>query len=166
VNNTFAFTQEATAVQSLTTTHTTDILTKQDLITTLEDLTCNSLNTKNISRLSYFDTIVIRRVNETTTDSINLRELQTWVNGVNIMVNNGLTSYFALWSDKETDKGFYLNYDSTFVYNDIVLAGFEAHSPANLGNALIIKNIPLTSINEIQALIYYNRTGAGNTPKQ
>jgi hypothetical protein len=81
------------------------------------------------------------------------------------MVNNGLTTYFALWSDKETDQGFYLTYDSTFVYNDIVQAGFEAHSPVNLANALIIENIPLTSINEIQALVYYNRTGDGNTPK-
>ena len=83
------------------------------------------------------------------------------------MVNNGLTSYFALWSDKETDKGFYLTYDSTFVYNNIVLSGFETHSPVspNQANALIIKNIPLTSINEIQALIYYNRTGINNATK-
>jgi hypothetical protein len=81
------------------------------------------------------------------------------------MVNNGLTSYFVLWSDKETDKGFYLTYHSTFVYNDIVLAGFETHSPQNQANALIIKNIPLTSINEIQALVYYNRTCSDNTPK-
>ena len=83
------------------------------------------------------------------------------------MVNNGLTSYFALWSDKETDKGFYLTYDSTFVYNNIVLSGFETHSPVspNQANELIIKNIHLTSINEIQALIYYNRTGINNATK-
>ena len=31
------------------------------------------------------------------------------------MVNNGLTSYFAMWSDKETDAGFYLTHDSTLV---------------------------------------------------
>ena len=133
----------------------------------MDFLLSRATNTKNISRLSYFDTIVIRRVNETTADSISLRELQCWVNGVNIMVNNGLTSYFALWSDKETDKGFYLTYDSTFVYNNIVLSGFETHSPLspNQANALIIKNIPLTSINEIQALVYYNRTCSDNTPK-
>ena len=108
---------------------------------------------------------MVRRLDETTADTINLREIQTWVNGVNIMVNNGLTSYFAMWSDKGTDVGFYLTYDSIFAYNNIVVAGFEAHSPANQANALIIKNIPLTSINEIQALVYYNRTGDGNTPK-
>ena len=60
---------------------------------------------------------------------------------------------------------FCLTYDSTFVYNDVVVAAFETHSPPNQANALIIKNIPLTSINEIQALVYYNRTGPGNTPK-
>jgi len=81
------------------------------------------------------------------------------------MANNDSTSYFAMWSDKGTDTCFYLTYDSTFVYNDVVVAAFETHSPPNQANALIIKNIPLTSINEIQALVYYNRTGPGNTPK-
>jgi hypothetical protein len=64
----------------------------------------------NIDTSKYSDTIVIRRPTGLTgiTDdfNINLRELQTWVNGVNIMINNGLTSYFALWTDKETDIGF------------------------------------------------------------
>ena len=73
------------------------------------------------------------------------------------MVNNGLTSYFAMWSDKETDAGFYLTHDSTFVYNNIITSDFEAHSLPNQANALIIKNIPLTPINEIQAIVYYNR---------
>jgi hypothetical protein len=81
------------------------------------------------------------------------------VNGVNIVINNGLTSYFAIWSDKGTDTGFLLTYDSTFVYNNLIQSGYETHSPSNQANALIIKNIPLTSINDIQALVYYNRTG-------
>ena len=112
-----------------------------------------------LSKIKNFDTIVVRRLDETTEDAINLREIQTWVNGVNIMINNGLTSYFAMWSDKETDAGFYLTHDSTLVYNDIIQSGFETHSNPNQANALIIKNIPLTSINEIQAIVYYNRTG-------
>jgi hypothetical protein len=112
-----------------------------------------------ITTSKYFNTIVVRRFDETTDDQINLRELQTWVNGVNIMVDNGLTSYFALWSDKETDTGFYLTYDSTFVYNNIITSDFEAHSLPNQANTLIIKNIPLTYINDIQALIIYNRRG-------
>ena len=74
------------------------------------------------------------------------------------MVNNGLTSYFASWSDKETDKGFYLSYDSTLVNNDIITSGFETHSLSlSTTNALIIKNIPFTLIKDIQALILYNR---------
>ena len=58
-----------TALQSLTATHTADILTKQDLITTSTDLECNSLTANNleingavnIDLNPYFDTIVIRR---------------------------------------------------------------------------------------------------------
>ena len=34
---------------------------------------------------------------------------------------------------------------------------FGAHSES--GNALIIKNIPLTNINDIQSIVYYNRSG-------
>jgi len=131
----------------------------------MDFLLSRATNTKNISRVLYFNTKVIRRVNRTTDNSIHLRHFRTCVNGVNILVNNVLTNNFALWSDKETDKGFHLTYDSTFVYNDIVLSGFETHSPLNQANALIIKNIRLTSINEIQALVYYNRTGSGNTQK-
>ena len=102
---------KTSALQTLTATHTTniasntaDILTKQPLITTSTDLECNSITTNNlkvngyITTTKYFNTIVVRRFDQTTSNAINLRELQTWVNGVNIMVNNGLTSYFALWS--------------------------------------------------------------------
>ena len=76
-----------------------------------------------LSKIKYFDTIVVRRLDETTEDAINLREFQTWVNGVNIMINNGLTSYFAIWSNKETDTGFLLTYNSTFVYNNVIQSG-------------------------------------------
>ena len=75
------------------------------------------------------------------------------------MINNGFTSYFAVWSNKETDTGFLHTYDSTFVYNNLIQPGYETHSPSNQANTLIIKNITLTSINDIQALVYYNRTG-------
>jgi hypothetical protein len=32
---------------------------------------------------------------------VGVREIQCWVNGVNIMANNSSTSYFANWLDKE-----------------------------------------------------------------
>jgi phage antirepressor YoqD-like protein len=179
---------EITALQSLTATHTedlatntADILTKQNTITTATDLDCNSLTTGNlevngsvhIDTSKYFDTIVIRRPTGITGRAndyrIGLRELQTWVNGVNIMIDNGLTSYFALWTDKETDIGF--TNVSTLAYNNIIestTTGEGAVSPTssvtNINNALIIKNIPLTSINTIQSLVLYNRVinGTGN----
>jgi len=92
-------------------TNTADILTKQDLITSATDLECNSLTTGdlevngNITKKTYFDTIVVRRptgVSGVGSDRIGVKELQCWVNGVNIMTDNGLTSYFASWLDKDT----------------------------------------------------------------
>jgi len=83
-----------------------EIGTKQDEITTDTDLSCNLLNTNQllVNDDLYFDTIVIRRPNEITPDtsvasagSINIRELQCWVNEVNILATNAgsLNSYFA-----------------------------------------------------------------------
>ena len=62
---------------------TTALYTKQELITTLTDLNCNSITTSDLklngniylSKIKYFDTIVVRRVNETTAEAISLREL-------------------------------------------------------------------------------------------
>ena len=99
------------ALQELTASHTTDIasntsniLTKQATITSSTNLTCNSLTTNHlevnnvISTSQFFDTIVIRRLTGISgigSDRIGVKELQCWVNGVNIMINNGLTSYFC-----------------------------------------------------------------------
>jgi hypothetical protein len=126
----------------------------------------------NIDTSKYFDKLVTRLPTGTTgrvTDyRIGLRELQTWVNGVNIMIDNGLTSYFAFWTDKETDIGF--TYNPSLAYNNIIVnsTATEAKispelSITDINIALIIKNIPLTSINTIQSLFLYirviNRTG-------
>ena len=60
---------------------TSALYTKQELITTLTDLDCNSITTSDLklngnihlSKNKYFDTIVVRRLDETTTYAINLR---------------------------------------------------------------------------------------------
>ena len=166
---------KTTALQTLTASHTddiasntADILTKQDLITSSTDLTANSLTTEDlevngniiINKKNYFDTIVIRLFNEASTTSINLNELQVSVNGSNILFPNSasLTGYFALWSNKEIDRGSLLGTSPVpNIYNNIIETEIGAHSVSG-GNALIIKNIPLTSINEIQAIVLYNRT--------
>ena len=54
---------------------------KQELITSLTDLNCNSITTSDLklngniylNKIKYFDTIVIRRVNETTAEATSLR---------------------------------------------------------------------------------------------
>jgi len=130
-----------------------DILTKQDLITTSTDLTSNSMTSNhlkvngniNLDKTTYFNTIVIRRLNETDTTFINLNELQVWVNGSNVSFQNStsLSGYFAKWADKQIDIGYSYASPVSNLYNNIIEAVYRAHSLS--GNALIIKNTPLTS---------------------
>jgi hypothetical protein len=84
--------------------NTANILTKQDTITSSNYFNCNSLTTNHlevdniISTSQFFDTIVVRRPTEISgvgSDRIGVKELQCWVNGVNIIINNGLTNYFT-----------------------------------------------------------------------
>jgi hypothetical protein len=118
----------------------TEINKKQDTITTSTDLETNSifiegnLNLKNTT--TYFDTIVIRR--HTGSASINLNELQVWVNDSNILFDNSaiLTSYFAVWADKQIDTGYAYDSPVSNIYNNIFEADFGTHSLS--GDALII----------------------------
>jgi len=146
----------------------TNILTKQNTITSSTNLTCNSLTTNHlevnniISTPQFFDTIVVRRptaINGIGSDRIGVKELQCWVNGVNIMVNNGLTSYFSSWLNKETVVGPQnVSTLSTNAYNNIIEdSGALSSSTEGINSALIIKNIPYTHINNIQAIVFYSR---------
>jgi len=146
----------------------TNILTKQNTITSSTNLTCNSLTTNHlevnniISTPQFFDTIVVRRptaINGIGSDRIGVKELQCWVNGVNIMVNNGLTSYFSSWLNKEVDiDSQNISTLSTNAYNNIIDdLGALSSSTEGINSALIIKNIPYTHINNIQALVFYSR---------
>jgi hypothetical protein len=167
---------KTTALQTLTAGHTTDlasntadILTKQDLITTATDLDCNSLTTGdlevnggvNIITKPHFDTIVFRRPNNTP--QINLNEIQCWVGGVNILPTNSndLIGYFADWDlDKSYPSGDTGSRQDTGqvskLYNDVIEGDFGAHRNQFSG-AVRITNIPLTAVEDIQALVLYNR---------
>jgi hypothetical protein len=123
---------KTSALQTLTATHTEDlatntanILTKQPLITTSTDLETNlifiegNLNFKK----NYFDTIVIRRLTGITGGSgfnndnvINLNELQVWVNDTNIMINNGLASFYVNFNDKDT----IIQSSAEEIYNNVI----------------------------------------------
>jgi len=109
---------------------------------------------------------VIRRPNlVTTTDtsvanagSINITELQCWVNEVNILATNAgsLNSYFAYWSDKENDIG---PHTTTNVperaYNEIINAGADLAMSVENGStdvALIIKNVPKVPLPQFNRL--------------
>ena len=126
-------------------------------------MTTNSLEVKaniNLYKVTYFDTNVLRRLDETDTALINFNELQCWVNGVNILVEYSelLTSYFANWTNKNIALAFRENSPVSNIYNNIIEADFVIHSVLG-ANAIIIKNIPLTNINNLQALVLYNRKG-------
>jgi hypothetical protein len=127
-------TDDIDALQELTAGHTTDIdsntadiLTKQNLITASTYLNCNSLTTNHlevniISTSQFFDTIVLRRptaINGVGSDRMGVKALQCWVNGVNIMIDNGLTSYFTSWLNKDTNTGSQnVATPSTLAYNN------------------------------------------------
>ena len=98
-------------------------------------------------------------------DKIVLNEIQVWVNDVNILPPNSgdLNGYFAEWdTDKDTpipalDFGGVKSVDK--VYNNILEINSDFGTHSTNGNALIIKDIPLTNINDIQSIVYYNRFG-------
>jgi len=148
--------------------NTANILNKQNTITSSTNLTCNSLTTNHlevnniISTSQFFDTIVVRRptaINGIGSDRIGVKELQCWVNGVNIMIDNGLTSYFASWLDKDTDVGPQnVGTLPTLAYNNSIDdLGALSSSSQGLNSAFIIKNIPYTPIHNIQAIVFYSR---------
>ena len=123
--------------------------------------------TLNIDPNPYFDTIVIRRptgFSGDTTYYLGVRELQCWVNNSNILFDNAndLISYYALWSDKETAVG--LTGTTSLIYDNNIPNDSQAMDTESSSDiALIIKNIPLTSIDSIQSIIFYARTGNQKT---
>ena len=128
-----------------------------------------SLNINNVvtyEKYKQFDTIVIRRV-DGTTNTINLTELQVWVNDTNIMYPNAdiLTGYFANWSAKDTEINPFRHGSLTFpdgsvsrIYDNLITFDYEAHSAGDT-NAMIIKDNSLTFLDDIQSVVLYNRTG-------
>ena len=84
-----------------------------------------------------------------------LNKIQVWVNDVNIMVepSNSLIGYFADWDvDKDAellplDFGGIVRSVARVYNNNLEIGTFGTHSID--GNALIIKEIPLTNINDI-----------------
>ena len=120
-----------------------------------------------VDNKEYFDTIVIRWPTDVKGETINgscdinLFEFQCWVNDTNILFNNSsdLVSYFALWADKD-DIGQTTDRVASLLYDNNISETGLAHTPAGISEdvAVIIKNVPKTSIKQIQSLVVYNRT--------
>jgi hypothetical protein len=116
----------------------------------------------NLNTTTYFNTIVIRRptgitggLDNANKNVINLNELQVWVNDTNIIINNGLTSFDVNFNDKDT----IIKSSAEEIYNNVIEedTGTASGPSSTIEVALIIKNIPYTSINDIQAFVLYNR---------
>jgi len=141
---------------------------------TTNDLIVNhNLNVDNIityEKSGLFNTAVIRREDESTTPTIYLTELQIFVNDVNIMYNNreSFDAYFANWSDKDTplpasQEGGVSRDVDPYLFDNVLSSGIETSGQTPI-NAIIIKDIPLTSVNDIQAIVLYNRAGGWIAP--
>jgi len=151
-------------LQSSLDTLQTNIDLKQDTISNFEIDGSVNLDTTGIS----FDTLVIRRVNGITGYSdniIHLTEIHIWVDDKNMLFesSSSLTSSIVSWSDKEVDIGYQTDSPPSNLYDNIrslspnisdVLS--PVGSPSDV--AIIIKNIPLTKINNIQAIQIFNST--------
>jgi hypothetical protein len=115
-----------------------------------------------ISTSKFFDTIVVRQptaVAGVGSNRVGVKELQCWVDGVNIMIDSGLTSYFASWLNKEVDTGSQnVSTPPTLAYNNnIDDLGALSTSIEGINSALIIKNNPYTPIHNLQAIVFYSR---------
>jgi len=135
---------------------TEDVEGKQDTITPATDLSCNSLNTKQLidNDDSYFDTIVIRRVS--ASDILHFRELQLWINGVNV-----LPSYTIPASSS--------NNTSTNVSGNALGETIELLNANTTLTALVINGITYTASNIANEIIDgvgdigYDCVGASNS---
>jgi len=148
----------------------------EDTDLTLNSITSNNLtinNNLNVDTRKYFDTIVLRRPTDITGEAgdfcIALRELQVWIDGSNLLQSSGLESLFVNWVvDKEADLGSLGGgsiYNASKFYDYVITNEYDAHSKEDNSTsdiALIIKSLPLTLIETIQALVLYNRTGDFN----
>ena len=71
------------------------------------------------------------------------------------MIDNGLTSIFVSWLDKDTDVGAQnVSTLSTNAYNNVIEDSGALSTGSDINLALIIKNIPYTPIHNIQALVF------------
>jgi hypothetical protein len=102
------------------------------------------------------------------------RELQCWVNDANLLQSTATTkfSFFANFLlNKELGIGelqltnLGVNSLASNIYNNNFSSIYDTHSKENNSDkniSLIIRNIPLTTIETIQSLVLYNRTGQFN----
>jgi hypothetical protein len=110
------------------------------------------------------DTIEVRRPTGIGTDKIGIRELQCWVNGVNVIANNVIISYFVSLLIEYVDTG-----GDTIEITDNFIDAADSISSTNgtsdslnVNTALIIK-FSLALINDLQSIVYNRRIFTQNS---
>ena len=102
---------------------------------------------------------------------ISLRELQVWIDAVNLLQTEGITAIFTDWTgDKitqipEKDPSGGVSYDAINLFNESFTSPNDVESKENQSNsntAVIIRNIPLSLIETIQTIVLYNRNDTDN----
>ena len=121
------------------------------------------------NNVELFDTIVVRRMTNSTSEYLIVMELQLWVNGSNILPTNIGTN--------NNTAGLALGNNTTFFSNDTNLTisslssadasqvcdnNFNEIYPVAGNNSLYIPINTSTNINEVQAITYFNRSNTSN----
>lgn len=93
------------------------------------------------------------------------------MNDINILPPNRdfFTGYFAKWSNNSVEiaptnaKASIIRYVLPAMVNNNISSEFAAQSDADTDtNAMIIKGVPLTFVNDIQALVLFNKNSSQN----
>jgi hypothetical protein len=144
---------------------------KIEIINAPVEITDQAVNitSRVILKGNTFDTILLRRISGDNT--LNVRETQLWVNGINVFISNTQPSknqgglplgnkvdFISQTNGTFTTKQALQAYYASNAVNDIIGDNFDTHS-VSLNNASLY--IPLTStfnLADIQTFVIYNRT--------
>ena len=70
-----------------------------------------------------------------------------------------MNTVYALWSSRGVELPTPTSgLEATRIHDNIIGGDFETNSGVDVEAAIIIKNIPDTSVKDIQSLVFYNRS--------
>ena len=141
---------------------------------TIHDTSLNNIYSilDNIVKEPTFNTIVLRNTGVTGTTTINLKEIQLWINNINVLPANGIIpplntpvgyfkgeSEFIYWNTKQITSSYQNTQHASNSFNNLFPA-YDSHTGTeNFNNALVISLSQSFNIKDIQSIVYYGRPG-------